>query len=342
MQNEDVKDFLFKVEGEELFSIIRGYSKAQFLYQAFSCRVFEYLTDKPKSIEEISKTMGCNIDRLIFLLDALTSINMVQKKEELYSLSPVSATYLCKNSEFYIGDLFELEFTNKQRDDWENLEAWLKGYFSNEGHNPKEVFKPSFIKAMAQGVLIDSSIGKTVELISNHACFKSAEKLLDVGGGHGLFPIALQKKKPKLKVAVFDLPQVEPVTRDYANKYNAKIDFIAGNFYENDFPLGQDIVLTFDILHPVPTTKKEEVFKKAYNCLNKNGYLFYKLWFLDSTRTKPDNAAIFALKCKIMNDQSHVYTLNEAEEMLTGIGFNVEGSFSVGDNGSTILIARKK
>lgn len=342
MKSDELKVFSPGVEGRELFTKIRGYQEAQFIYQAFSSGIFEHLTDRPKSSLTISKELDYQPERGVFFLDALVSINLAKKEGENYCISSLAATYLCQKSRFYMGDLFNMEFSIKQSSVWGMLESWLKGNQTESGHNPKEVFKPSFIKAMAQGVLYDDSIIQTADFISKHSCFSKAENLLDVGGGHGLFSLALQKKKPDLKITVFDLPQAEEIAKEYAEAYGGQINFCSGNFYQDQFPDNQDIILAFDILHPVPTVQKEEVFKKVHYALKKGGYLFHKLWFLDETRTKPSRAALFALKCKITNSQSHVYTLEEARVMLTKLGFAVEDKFLLGDNSSTILVAKKK
>ncbi len=342
METQEINAFHPQVDGKELLGLIRGYQQANFLYQAFTTGVFECLTTELQKLEVIAVKMGCQTERMMFFLDALTAMDLAEKEGDQYRITPLAHTYLCRDSHFFLGDLLDMEFSARQGDAWLMMGPWLKGDSQEEEHNPQVVFQPSFVKAMAQGVLSDYSVVQTAELISRHACFAAAQNVLDLGGGHGLFPIALQKKKPDLKITVFDLPQVQEVCQEYAEVFGGELLFQAGNFYQDELPGNQDIILVFDVLHPVVPAQKEKVLKKVYHALRGGGYLFYKLWFLDESRTRPRRAALFAAKCKVTNSLSHVYTCREATEMLARIGFEVEDMLPVGDNCSTILVAHKK
>lgn len=342
MNNNEQLGLYPDVPADELLVIIRKYEQAILLFHVFATGVFDQLQE-PRNAAKLAEETGYLEDRLILLLDALTSLRMVRKNGDNYETSPISKTYLCRDSRFYLGDLIHMEYAQQQTRNWENLLPWLKGKINrNEKHDPVSVFQPSFIRAMAQSALSNNRFQETVSLVTGHPCFASSRNLLDLGGGHGLFALAIKDKKPDLNAVVFDLPQVEKVTRSYGQQYGVEVGFRPGNFYENELPNNQDIVLAFDILHPVIPQEKEEVFKKVHTALNNGGYLFYKLWFLDDTRTKPARAATFALKQKINNPSSHVYTCNEAQNMLTEIGFKVEKTVLSSDMESTMLIARKE
>lgn len=342
MTSKEINPFQPQVDGKDLLGLIRGYQQAIFLYQAFTTGIFECLTTDLQTVAAIAARMGCHADRTALLLDALTALELAAKEGERYRITPLADTYLCRSSRFFLGDLMDMEFSERQGSTWSLMGSWLKGDAKEDGHHPEAVFQAPFIRAMAQGVLSDCSVVHTVELISRHPCFPGAQKLLDLGGGHGLFPIALQMKKPDLKITIFDLPQVEEVNREYARALGREVVFWPGNFYTDELPGDQDIILAFDILHPVAPAHKEQVFARVCRALRSGGYLFYKLWFLEESRTKPLRAALFALKCKVTNRDAHVYTCREATEMLEKIGFDVEDLLPVGDNSSTILVARKK
>lgn len=343
MLKKKLSEFEPGVEGKFLLEMFSAYEHSLVLYQSYKLGVFDALHGSPQSAELLARETGYLPERLIFLLDALTSMGLLEKTGDEYVNSPVARAFLSRSSSFYLGDLIAMNLSPERIRHWETLDSWLKGKTTgDDSHNPMSVFNPSFVRAMAQGVLCNKGFLETISLVAGHSCFPSAQKLLDLGGGHGLFSIALKRIKPNLEAVVFDLPQVEQVTRDYAKRYAAEIGFHPGNFYEDELPPGQDMILAFDILHPVPPSQKEGVFARVHRALKPGGHLFYKLWFLDATRTNPRRAAIFALSCKLRNKSSHVYTLEEAKEMLGRIGFQVEGAVDAGDMVSTMLVARKE
>lgn len=93
-------------------------------------------------------------------------------------------------------------------------------------------------------------------MVAGHPAFEKAQRLLDLGGGHGLYAIALRRLKPTLVATVFDLPHVEAVTREYASRYRVPVDFYGGDFYSDELPGEQDIILAFDVFYGTPAKTK--------------------------------------------------------------------------------------
>ncbi|MGO0122415.1 class I SAM-dependent methyltransferase [Desulfothermobacter acidiphilus] len=333
--------FLPPVGGEALAEMARGYQRSLVLAQAFELGIFDKLAAGPRRLEELAAEFEVLPERLKLLLDALAALGLLEKEGEAYGNSLLSQTFLCSQSCFCQKDLLRLQLAPERRRQWERISDWLKGDTMRRPGNPGEVFNPSFIHAMAQATLSHKGFTATVELVAEHLGQGGARRLLDLGGGHGLYAIALKELKPELEVTVFDLPHVEEVTRGYARRYGTEVNFLPGNFHADELPGEQDIVLTFDVFYG-PPAKTREVLAKVYRALKPGGYLFTKHWFLDDTRTRPERAALFALLLALGNPASHVCTCREMTEMLTELGLAVKGEIPVGDSASTIIIARKE
>ncbi|NPV30315.1 MAG: methyltransferase domain-containing protein [Firmicutes bacterium] len=333
MLEEKLRNFEPPVDGNPLVEMARGYQESLLLYQAFKTRVFDALADGPKNAETVAREIGGVPERVVLVLDALVALGLVEKRGYTYTNSEVAQTFLSSRSKFYQGDLLDLQLSPDRRRRWENVIDWLKGEEVERNEKPDEVFNPSFIRAMAQAALGHKGFKETILAIANHSSFQSAQRLLDLGGGHGLYAIALKQLKPELEAIVFDLPHVEQVTQEYSRQYNTEVVFVGGDFYKDELPAEQDIVLAFDILYTVPA-QAEKVWTKVYRALKPGSYLFTKHWLLDDTRTRPKRAVLAAL------DWGHFYSLQEMKEILTNIGYQIEGSTPVGD--STLFIARKE
>lgn len=91
---------------------------------------------------------------------------------------------------------------------------------------------------------------RSVSAIASLSQFKNAKKLLDLGGGHGLYAIAFAQLNPNLDVSIFDLPHVAEITRDFIKRYRMKdrIKVIAGDFTKDDIGNGYDIIFASDYL----------------------------------------------------------------------------------------------
>jgi len=332
----------FRTEAARLFKLSRNLQEGIIIYQAFKAGIFERLGDQAKRADEMAQEGEQDLKRLVLFLDALTALGLINKEGYYYRNSDLSLNYLCSNSPSYMGDLLQLQLAPERRQAWDKLGDWLKGetIIPNRFEQPSDAFNPSFIKAMAQSALNQKSFSECVQIVANHAYFISCEQLLDLGGGHGLYAIALKQLRPKLKAQVFDFPHVEAVTRDYAKQYEVELDFIGGNFHHDEIPGNQDIILAFDMLYPA-RHQVYEVLHKIYHALKPGGYLFTRHWLLDRTRTRPERAALFALQSRLGNPEAHVPTQEEMKSMLISLGFNIEAAHFINDSASIMLVACK-
>ncbi len=333
-------DFKPPVSGEALAEMARCYQKSLLLEQTFKLGFFENLAAGFRSVAQLAEQTGARPERLVLLLDALVSVGLLEKNGGTYTNTVLAQTFLCSHSKFYQGDLLGLQLAPERRRQWERIGDWLKGETIRQPGSTGEVFNPSFVRAMAQATLSHKGFEATLELVAKHPGFEKAKKLLDLGGGHGLYAIALKRLRPELEATIFDLPHTEEVMQEYARQYGATVAFYAGDFYVDELPKDQDLILAFDVFYG-PPAKTKEVLGRVYRSLRPGGYLFTKHWFLNDTRTQPERAAFFALMLALGNPAAHVCTCREMAEMLAEVGLAVEKLIPIGDAASTMIIARK-
>ena len=90
---------------------------------------------------------------------------------------------------------------------------------------------------------------ETVRVVMENVDFTNVKKFLDLGGGHGLYSIALTSLNENLQAFVFDLPPVTSETRYFIDKYGAsRVDIIPGDFFKDD--IGSDYDVIFSSFNP--------------------------------------------------------------------------------------------
>jgi SAM-dependent methyltransferase len=74
--------------------------------------------------------------------------------------------------------------------------------------------------------------------------------MLDVGGGTGLYSLALLQKHPGLRAVVLDRPEVLRVTRELAVERDVgdRLECIPGDMFVDALP-GADLILLSNVLH---------------------------------------------------------------------------------------------
>ena len=78
-----------------------------------------------------------------------------------------------------------------------------------------------------------------------------ASRLLDIGGGSGVYSIAWLQRHPNLRAVVWDRPEVLKVAQEMAETYGVadRLECIAGDMFADRLPTGCDVHLLSNILH---------------------------------------------------------------------------------------------
>ncbi|MDD2421939.1 MAG: methyltransferase domain-containing protein, partial [Heliobacteriaceae bacterium] len=84
-----------------LAMVFRGFQEALLVYESLRLGIFTVLADQNRTLEEVAAGTGGKADRLVYVLDALTAIGLVEKEAAVYRNSPEARTYLWPGSKFY-------------------------------------------------------------------------------------------------------------------------------------------------------------------------------------------------------------------------------------------------
>jgi SAM-dependent methyltransferase len=170
----------------------------------------------------------------------------------------------------------------------------------------------------------------------------NVKRMLDVGGGSGIFSIEFIKKNPDVKSIVFDLPEVIPITQRYveAENMSPNISFIGGNYLEDSFSADYDLIFLSAIVHINSYNENKKLIKKCHDALNPNGQIIIKDWIMSEERVEPAGGAYFALNMLVGTDSGDTYTESEMKEWFYDAGIS-KIEKKVTGFGSALLIGYK-
>jgi SAM-dependent methyltransferase len=329
------------VDIEPLYEIAQGGEKFILLTTAMDLNVFEFYAEPATALEFIDK--ACTDRKLTEkFLNALVAAGLLTKENLIYGNTPLASTYLMKGKPFYQGNLLGLMSKTRQ-ERWANLGRCLKEGPLQPDKDKKQIFDKSFIIAMAEGAM-RGGLHRTVEIVSSLPEFAGSKKLLDLGGGHGLYAIAYSQANAELESVVFDLPPVMEATKAYIDEYEMqdKVRAISGDYTQDDWGNGYDIVFASDCLYK-PREDLMPVLKKIWDSLNPGGIFISKHWMMDNDRTSPDTTVFFDLMVSLIGTFSgYTYSRKEAAEVFAAAGFSVETiDISAPSKPSMIFVCRK-
>lgn len=203
---------------------------------------------------------------------------------------------------------------------WSNLTKVVKTGVSahpDEINERGDEWLFSFINAMH-----DRAKKQAPQQISN-IDLSGIKSIIDIGGGSGAFSMAFVKRKPEIEATVFDLPNVVPITRKFLDKegFSDKISTCAGDYTKNDLPEGFDLAFLSAIIHSNSLEVNQDLIKKCYACLNKNGRIVIQDWIMNNERTHPVQGAVFAINMLVGTESGDCFTDQEVTIMLKSAGF---------------------
>lgn len=103
---------------------------------------------------------------------------------------------------------------------------------------------------------------------------EGGERMLDVGGGHGLYTVAFCRKDPELRGAVLDwaigLEEAQETLNENPDVAD-RIDLVERDFLEEKLPKGYDCAFLGNIVHGLNPEENRKLFGKLASCTTDRG-----------------------------------------------------------------------
>ncbi len=244
---------------------------------ALDLGLFEILRE-PKTGSECALALGCRPEIVTLLCDGLVALGLLEKKGDQFHNSEITQTCLVRDAP--LPQQHAIAFQRRLAGYWADLSRIAKDgpITCDRAQMFRDVIIPSMAENCRCGLLqqVTASVAAIPE-------FPAARRLLDLGGGHGLYSIAFCQKNPALNAVVFDLPPVTGATWDFISRYRAeRVSVQPGDFFKDPIGSGYDIVFSSSN----PGGKVPELIPKIAKALNPGG-LFINKQALDETQFDP-------------------------------------------------------
>ncbi len=294
-----------------------SFQKSRILLSSFELDIFTNIDESGTTNHQIANNLHLNEHACERLLNALVSLGFLTKQNQLFFNTSESFTFLSKKSPQYLGGLMH---TNHLWNTWSNLTQVVKiskSAHSMEVNERGEQWLLPFITAMHDRA--------TKQAPQQLAAINLTEikSILDIGGGSGAYSMEFIFKKPEIEATVFDLPNVVPITKKFIDKegFSGKIKTHTGDYTTDDLPKGYDLVFLSAVIHSNSFEINQNLIKKCFASLNKNGKIVIQDWIMNNDRTQPLSGAIFAINMLVGTEAGDCFTEQEVTEMLTTAGF---------------------
>jgi len=178
-------------------------------------------------------------------------------------------------------------------------------------------FSILFTKAMNNNAIA------TASMLVSKIDFSKTKKLLDLGGGSGIYSILIAKSNPHIEAIVYDFPSVCEVAQEFINKYkvNSQVCVMSGNLFKDELQNEMTDILIAQVLHSYSLEECKKILEIAYEVLTDNGRILIVDFFLNNDKISPLYSTLFSLNMLVGSKGGNSYYYREISKLLTDADF---------------------
>jgi SAM-dependent methyltransferase len=289
-----------------IFDAFRGNFATELLTAAVShFNLFSKLANAPLTLVELLQQLALAERPTVVLLAALRGLGLIiQDKSGKLALSDVARAYLVSGSGFDITGYVGLAADNPGV-----LEIVQRLRSNSPAGNSAEQPGAAFIyREGIESAMEDEAAARRLTLalagrarivapvLAERYPLSGATRLLDVGGGTGLFSIAWLQRHAGLRAVVWDRPEVLKVAREMAEGHGVagRLEGVPGDMFTDPVPPGCDVVLLSNVLHDWDIPECRALIRRLAECLPRGGRLLIHDVFLDDDLGGPLSVALYS------------------------------------------------
>lgn len=252
--------------------IIDGYAFAfsRAVMVATKVGLFDALADGPLTSTELAARIDTDPVATEKLLNLLIAMRYVQLGNGRYRLTKMVRRFLVGDRSKSVRDAVLMKFLEWQ---WlEGLEDFVRRGDSLEVHG--DLATDDW--RLYQRGMRDMASFAAPEVARRVPMPEGASEMLDIGGSHGFFSVAICRRHPALRATVLDLPaaveQATPLLD--AEEMGDRVRILAGDAFVDD--LGEsayDLILMFSLVHHFDDEANRRLCARAARALRPGGRL---------------------------------------------------------------------
>lgn len=325
-----------------IFEHFRGSYGSELVTAAVAhLKLFEVVAAQPCSAEELAAKLGLAFRPAVVLFTALRAMKLLELNTA-GRLAPtaIAREHLVAGGPFFVGDYLGLaaeapgvvgmvERLRTNRPYGVAAPHETSSGADEVGDGAAFIYRDGMPSAMEQEasarhltLALAGRAKNVAPAVAAQLDLSGATTLLDLGGGTGIYSIALVQKNPHLKAVVFDRPEVLKVAAEMVEAYGVsdRVRLVPGDMFADPLPAGCDVVLLSNILHDWDVRECETLLRRSAGALGARGRIVIHDVFLNDDLDGPLPIALYSAALFTLTE-GRAYSAAEYRGMLARVGF---------------------
>jgi len=325
---------------DRVLALGNGYWVAQIVAAAAHYKFFTLIANGRQTVDAIADAAGTDRRGTRIVLDSLVAIQLLEKKDGTFSLTPDADAFLVDGRPRNMAPM--LETMSISWDAWGRFQDALKS--GNAPVQYSEADAREFFPKLIRNIL-PLGLGPA-DATAEHLGIGAAKKgvrILDIGVGGAAWSIPFAKRDRSSTVTGFDVPEVLKETKQIVDSFGVadRYRFVEGDLQKADFGNSQyDIVILGNICHGLTADQNVDLFRRIHRALAADGLLLIADMIPNEERTGPVFPVLFAANMFVMGG-ADTYPLSMYKDWLKRSGYSDVSTFDTQRSHSPVIIAKR-
>ncbi len=323
------------IDPAPIFEAFRGAHGTELLTAAVvEFDLFNRLARQPQTIAELRQTLGLAERPAVVLCTALRAMQLLTLDAAgRLTLTPLAEQHLTRNSPWDVSSYLGLA------GDSPGVQAMIARLKTNRPagqDTPDEgtafIFRAGVDSAMEREAsarhLTLSLAGRArnvAPVLAERYPLADAKRLLDIGGGSGLYSIAYLQRCPQLRAIIWDRPEVLKVAQELVVEHGVsdRVELVAGDMFADPPPSDCDVHLLSNILHDWDVPECRRLVERSAQSLPPGGRLLIHDVLLNDEHDGPLPIALYSASLFTLTE-GRAYSFAEYRAWLEAAGMSTE------------------
>lgn len=318
------------VDPTPIFEAFRGSYATELLTAAVAhFNLFGRIAQQPMTRAELGQALGLDDRPCVVLTTALRAFGLLAADSAgRLCLTDLAREHLLPGGPFDVGDYVSLAANSA------GVLAMVESLRSNKpaSHDSgvafiyREGVKSAMENEAAARHFTLALAGRAknvAPVLAERVPLDDAATLLDVGGGTGIYSIALLQRNPRLRAVVLDRPEVLKVAQEFAAMHGVadRLQALPGDMFRDALPKS-DVVLLSNILHDWDVAECRTLIARCAAALRPGGRLLIHDVFLNDALDGPLPMALYSAALFTLTE-GRLYSAAEYRTWMQEVGLQV-------------------
>lgn len=266
--------------------------------------LFARVAEGPKSFDELHGELGLAERPANVLFTALRAMGLLTLIDGRLDLTAIAREHLLPDSEFSVVGYIALASESAGvRAIAERLKTNAPAKHKSDDCGAAYIFREGIESAMdeeASARRLTLALAGRAKNVAPHLAanvpLANAKRVLDVGGGSGIYSIALLQQNRRLRAIVWDRAEVLKVAEEFGQAFGVadRLELVPGDMFEDPVPADCDVILLSNILHDWDVPECRKLLQRCVDALPAGGRLLIHDVFLDDDLGGPLPVALYS------------------------------------------------